>query len=164
MDRLNSSLRRPSILPGFGFAFGTTLIYLGLIVLLPLAALSLRASGLGFSGLWAIATEPRVVAALKVSFGLALAAAAINAVFGTIVAWVLVRYAFPGRRLLDAAVDLPFALPTAVAGIALASIYAPNGWVGSLVEPLGWKAMWKKPPRRSAPRACEPCGKSFCRC
>lgn len=133
------TLRRPSILPGFGFAFGTTLVYLGLIVLLPLSALVLRASGLGFSGLWAIATEPRVLAALKVSFGLALAAAGVNAVFGTIVAWVLVRYEFPGRRLLDAAVDLPFALPTAVAGIALASIYAPNGWVGSLVAPLGWK-------------------------
>ncbi len=134
-----SSLRRPSILPGFGFAFGITLAYLGLIVLLPLSALVLRASGLGVSGLWAIATEPRVLAALKVSFGLALAAATVNAVFGTIVAWVLVRYEFPGRRLLDAAVDLPFALPTAVAGIALASIYAPNGWVGSLVAPLGWK-------------------------
>lgn len=133
------TLRRPSILPGFGFAFGTTLVYLGLIVLLPLSALVLRASGLGFSGLWAIATEPRVLAALKVSFGLALAAAGVNAVFGTIVAWVLVRYEFPGRRLLDAAVDLPFALPTAVAGIALASIYAPNGWVGALVAPLGWK-------------------------
>jgi sulfate/thiosulfate transport system permease protein len=136
---LLQTLRRPSILPGFGFAFGTTLVYLGLIVLLPLSALVLRASGLGFSGLWAIATEPRVLAALKVSFGLALAAAGVNAVFGTIVAWVLVRYEFPGRRLLDAAVDLPFALPTAVAGIALASIYAPNGWVGALVAPLGWK-------------------------
>jgi sulfate/thiosulfate transport system permease protein len=136
---LLSTLRRPSILPGFGFALGTVLVYLGLIVLLPLSALVLRASGLGFSGLWAIATEPRVVAALKTSFGLALAAAAINAVFGTIVAWVLVRYEFPGRRFLDAAVDLPFALPTAVAGIALASIYAPNGWVGSLVAPFGWK-------------------------
>lgn len=136
---MSSVLRRPSILPGFGFALGYALIYLGLIVLLPLAALVLRASGLGFAGLWAVAMEPRVLAALKVSFGLALAAATVNAFFGTIVAWVLVRYDFPGKRLLDAAVDLPFALPTAVAGIALASIYAPNGWIGSLVEPLGWK-------------------------
>ncbi|ACK50047.1 sulfate ABC transporter, inner membrane subunit CysT [Methylocella silvestris BL2] len=133
------SLKRSSILPGFGLSLGYTLVYLSIIVLLPLAALVLKASGLGLSGLWSIGVQPRVFAALKTSFTLALAAAAINVVFGVIVAWVLTRYEFPGRRLLDAAVDLPFALPTAVAGIALAAIYAPNGWIGALIAPLGWK-------------------------
>ncbi len=133
------AFKQPSILPGFGFALGYTLIYLSLIVLLPLSILILKASGLGFPALWAIAMDPRVLAALKVSFGISFAAAAINSVFGVIVAWVLVRYQFPGRRLLDAAVDLPFALPTAVAGIALAFVYAPNGWIGALVEPYGFK-------------------------
>jgi sulfate transport system permease protein len=126
-------------LPGFGLTLGYTLVYLGAIVLIPLAVLVLRASSLGFSGLWLIASEPRIFAALETSFSLALAAAAVNVVFGGIVAWVLSRYEFPGRRLLDASVDLPFALPTAVAGIALAAIYAPNGWIGSLIAPLGWK-------------------------
>ncbi|MDJ1158157.1 sulfate ABC transporter permease subunit CysT [Chelatococcus sp. SYSU_G07232] len=130
-------LRRPSAIPGFGIAFGYTLAYLGLIVLLPLAALVLKASSIGLSGLWAAAMEPRVLAALRTSFGLSLAAGIVDAVFGLIVAWVLVRYRFPGRKLIDAAVDLPFALPTAVAGIALAALYAPNGWIGRLVEPLG---------------------------
>ena len=129
-------LRRPSALPGFSPAFGYALLYLALIVLIPLAALILRASGLGLSGLWAVATQDRVAAALKVSFGLSFAAALLNAGFGLIVAWVLVRYRFPGRTLLDAAVDLPFALPTAVAGIALAALYAPNGWLGSLDAPV----------------------------
>jgi sulfate transport system permease protein len=128
--------RRPSVLPGFSLAFGYAVTYLGLIVLLPLAALVWRASASGFDGLWRIATEERVAAALKVSFGISFAAAAIDAVFGLLVAWVLVRYRFPGRKLLDAAIDLPFALPTAVAGIALAALYAPNGWIGSLVAPL----------------------------
>ncbi|HYP57180.1 MAG TPA: sulfate ABC transporter permease subunit CysT, partial [Beijerinckia sp.] len=132
-------MRRNSILPGFGLTLGYTLVYLGVIVILPLAALILRASSVGPLGLWHIASEPRVFAALKTSFGIALAAAAINVVFGGIVAWVLARYDFPGRRLLDAAVDLPFALPTAVAGIALAAIYAPTGWIGALIAPLGWK-------------------------
>jgi sulfate transport system permease protein len=133
------ALRRNSVIPGFGLTLGYTLVYLSVIVLIPLAVLVLRASSLGISGLWSIATEPRIFAALKTSFSLALAAAAVNVVFGVIVAWVLSRYDFPGRRLFDAAVDLPFALPTAVAGIALAAIYAPNGWIGSLIAPLGWK-------------------------
>jgi sulfate transport system permease protein len=131
--------RRPSVLPGFGLAFGYAVTYLGLIVLLPLSALVWRASALGFGGLWEVATEDRVAAALRVSFGIAFAAAAVDAVFGLLVAWVLTRYRFPGRKLLDAAIDLPFALPTAVAGIALAAVYAPNGWIGSLFAPLGVK-------------------------
>jgi sulfate transport system permease protein len=128
--------RRPSVMPGFPLAFGYAVTYLGLIVLLPLAALVWRASAVGLDGLWAIATEERVAAALRVSFGISFAAAAIDAAFGLLVAWVLTRYRFPGRKLLDAAIDLPFALPTAVAGIALAALYAPNGWVGSLVVPF----------------------------
>lgn len=128
-----SVLRKPSVLPGFGLTLGFTLAYLGLIVLLPLAALALKAAGLGWSGFWDTVLTPRVLAAFQVSFGLSLAAAAVNAVFGFIVAWVLVRYRFPGDRIVDALVDLPFALPTAVAGIALSALYAPNGWIGSLM-------------------------------
>jgi sulfate transport system permease protein len=129
--------RRKSILPGFGLTLGYTLVYLGCIVLLPLGALSLDASGLGLPRLWALLATPRVLAAFRTTFGIALIAALINAVFGLIVAWVLARYKFPGRRLLDAAVDLPFALPTAVAGIALAALYAPDGWVGAPFSRLG---------------------------
>jgi sulfate transport system permease protein len=129
------SIRKPSVLPGFGITFGFAVTYLSLIVLIPLAVLVWRASELGFEGIWRVATTPRVMAALQVSFFVSAAAALINAVFGVIVAWVLVRYDFPGKRLLDAAVDLPFALPTAVAGIALAALYAPNGWIGSLFAP-----------------------------
>jgi len=129
--------REPSAIPGFGLALGYTLLYLTLIVLLPLAALLVRASGLGIDGLWAIITEPRVLAALRTSFGIALAAAFVDSIFGLLVAWVLSRYRFPGRRLIDAAVDLPFALPTAVAGISLASLYAPNGWIGGLLAIVG---------------------------
>ena len=135
-------LVKPSALPGFGPALGYTLAYLGLIVLIPLGALALRASGLGLSGIWAIARDGQVAAALKITFGISLAAALVNVVFGLIVAWVLTRYDFPGRRLLDAAVDLPFALPTAVAGIALSSLYAGNGWVGSLLAPFGIKVAY----------------------
>lgn len=131
--------KQTSALPGFGLTFGFSIAYLSLLVLIPLAAAVLWAASLGPARFVGIVTDPRVVAALKVSFGIALLAAAVNAVFGSIVAWVLTRYAFPGRRLLDAAVDLPFALPTAVAGISLAAIYAPNGWIGKLVAPLGWK-------------------------
>lgn len=131
------AIRRRSALPGFGPAMGYTLVYLSAIVLIPLAALILRPVELGWDGFWRVATEPRVVAALRVSFGASLIAAAINLVFGAIAAWVLVRYRFPGRRLVDALIDLPFALPTAVAGIALAALYAPNGWVGSLFAPHG---------------------------
>jgi len=130
---------KPSALPGFGITFGFTITYLSLIVLIPLAVLVWRASGLGLDGLWRVATTPRVLAALETSFVISAQAAAVNALFGTIVAWVLTRYRFPGRRLLDAAVDLPFALPTAVAGIALAALYAPNGWIGALFEPYGVK-------------------------
>lgn len=131
--------RHPSALPGFSLAFGYAILYLGLIVLLPLSALVWRASGMGLSGLWAVTTEDRVAAALMVSFGISFAAALANSIFGVLVAWVLTRYRFPGQKVLDAAIDLPFALPTAVAGIALAALYAPNGWVGGLLAPLGVK-------------------------
>ncbi|MET0315011.1 MAG: sulfate ABC transporter permease subunit CysT [Hansschlegelia sp.] len=124
----------PSALPGFGLAYGFTWAYLLLIILIPLGGVVFWAvKFVGPAKIVAIAFEPRVFAALKVSFGLSFAAAALNAVFGLVVAWALTRYSFPGRRLLDAAVDLPFALPTAVAGIALSAIYAPNGWVGALL-------------------------------
>jgi sulfate transport system permease protein len=131
------ALKRPSAIPGFGLALGFTLTYLSLIVLVPLAALAIKAASLGASGFWEIVTAPRTLAALRVSFVISFIAAAINVVFGVIVAWVLVRYRFPGRRLLDAVVDLPFALPTAVAGIALTTLYAPTGAFGQLLAPLG---------------------------
>ena len=131
--------REPSVLPGFGPALGFTLFYLSLIVLVPLAALIARPWEHGWDGFVHVVTDPRVLASLRLSFGAALAASAVNAVMGLIVAWALVRYEFPGRRLLDAAVDLPFALPTAVAGIALATIYAPHGWIGGLFAPFGIK-------------------------
>jgi sulfate transport system permease protein len=133
------SFRRPSALPGFGVTFGFAVTYLSLIVLIPLAVLVGRASGLGLDGIWQVATAPRVLAALETSFGISALAALVNAVFGVIVAWVLTRYSFVGRRLLDAVVDLPFALPTAVAGIALAALYAPNGWIGAPFAPWGIK-------------------------
>jgi sulfate transport system permease protein len=132
-------LRRPSILPGFGLALGTSLLYLGLIVLIPLAALFVRSAGMGWEAFWAAAVSPRAAAAYRLSFGAALFAACVNAVFGFLVAWVMVRYRFPGKRLVDAFIDLPFALPTAVAGIALSSLYAEQGWIGALVQPLGVK-------------------------
>jgi sulfate transport system permease protein len=131
--------RRSRVVPGFGLSLGVTLAWLSLIVLIPLAGLLLKAGGLGWNGLWQIWTEPRVLAALKLSFGTALAAAAFNAVMGTLVAWVLVRYRFPGKRIFDAMIDLPFALPTAVAGIALTSLYGPNGWIGRWFESVGVK-------------------------
>ncbi len=129
--------RKHSVLPGFSLALGYSVIYLALIVLIPLAAVFLKSTELGFSGFWSTVTQPRVLASFKLSFGASLAAATINLVFGLIFAWVLVRYRFPGKRLIDALVDLPFALPTAVAGIALATLYAKNGWLGRLLEPLG---------------------------
>ncbi len=119
--------RQPSVIPGFGLTFGYTLFYLGVIVLLPLAALFLKTAGMGWADFWATVTAPRVLAAYRLSFGAAAVAATINAVFGFIVAWSLVRYTFPGKRLVDAMVDLPFALPTAVSGIALTTIYSRNG-------------------------------------
>lgn len=140
--RSNWSFKSPSVLPGFGLTFGYTLTCLGLIVLLPLVALVLRASGIGLSGIIEVATDPRVASALKVSFGVSLIAALVASVFGFLVAWVLTRYDFPGRKLVDAMVDLPFALPTAVAGIALASLYAPNGLVGAQLEKVGIQAAY----------------------
>ncbi|HWA49502.1 MAG TPA: sulfate ABC transporter permease subunit CysT [Dongiaceae bacterium] len=136
---LLASFKRPSVLPGFGLTLGFALAYLSIIVLLPLAALVLRPAEAGVAGYLNALVDPRVLAALRLSFGAALIAAGINGVFGLIVAWILVRYHFPLKRLVDALVDLPFALPTAVAGIALATIYSPKGWVGSLLVPLGIK-------------------------
>lgn len=121
---------------------GMTLFWLGLVVLLPLSALVIRAAGMGWDGFAAVGLSPRALAAYRLSFGAALAAAAVNAVFGLLIAWILVRYEFPGKKLIDAAVDLPFALPTAVAGIALVSLYADNGWIGSLLAPLGVKVAY----------------------
>jgi sulfate transport system permease protein len=129
--------RAPSVLPGFGITFGFTLAYLSLIILFPLAGLIWRSVAIGPEAFWAIATDERTVRALQVSFGTSFVAALVNVFFGTILAWVLVRYRFPGRRIIDAIVDLPFALPTAVAGISLTTLYAPNGPIGSLLAPLG---------------------------
>jgi sulfate/thiosulfate transport system permease protein len=132
-------LKRHSVLPGFGLTFGFTLFYLSLVVLVPLSTLFFRSAGLGIEGLWAAVTSPRVVASYKLTFGASLAGAAINALFGLVVAWVLVRYRFPGQRLVDALVDLPFALPTAVAGIALTTLYAETGWLGKPLANTGIK-------------------------
>jgi sulfate transport system permease protein len=132
-------LKQRSILPGFGISMGFTMLYLSLIVLIPLSAILFKTMNLSFGDFWGIVTDERVVASYKLSFGASLAGALINLVFGFIVAWVLVRYEFPGKRIIDALVDLPFALPTAVAGIALTQIYSVNGWIGKLVEPLGLK-------------------------
>lgn len=130
---------RRTVLPGFGLTGGYTLFYLCLIVLIPLGAMFLKASTLSWGALWDIVAAPRAVASYRLSFETALAAAAINAVFGLLVAWVLVRYPFPGKRIVDALVDLPFALPTAVAGIVLTTLYAPKGWIGRFLDPLGIK-------------------------
>ena len=129
--------RQPSVIPGFGLTLGLTVTWVSLIVLVPLAGLFLKSATLGWDRFFAAIASPRVLAALEISFGIALAAATVNAVFGLIVAWVLVRYDFPGRRIVDAIVDIPFALPTAVAGIALTALYAENGWIGALLAPLG---------------------------
>jgi sulfate transport system permease protein len=128
-----------SILPGFGLSLGFTLAYLGLIVLVPLSAAFIRTAGMSWHDFVAAVASPRVIAAYRLSFGASLAAGFVNMVFGLIVAWVLVRYSFPGKRIVDALVDLPFALPTAVAGIALTSLYSPNGWLGHWLVPLGLK-------------------------
>lgn len=129
----------PRVLPGFGLSLGFTLTYLSLIVLIPLSAVFLRTSGMTFDAFWEAVTAPRVLASYRLSFGMALLAAAINSVFGLLLAWSLVRYRFAGKKLVDALVDLPFALPTAVAGIALTALYAGNGWLGQYLEPLGIK-------------------------
>jgi sulfate/thiosulfate transport system permease protein len=131
-----------SVLPGFGLSLGITCTYLSLMVLLPLATVFVRTSDLSWAAFLHTVTDPRVVASYRVTFGASLAAAVINSVFGLLVAWVLVRYRFPGRRLVDAMVDLPFALPTAVAGIALTTLYTPSGWVGAYLEPLGIKVSY----------------------
>ncbi|WP_164831504.1 sulfate ABC transporter permease subunit CysT [Sinorhizobium meliloti] len=131
--------RQPSVIPGFGLALGVTLAWLTIIVLIPLSGLLWRSSGLGWSKFVELALDERTVNALTISFGTAFIAAVVNLVFGVLLAWVLVRYRFPGKRMIDAMVDLPFALPTAVAGIALTTLYAPNGWIGSLLAPLGIK-------------------------
>jgi sulfate transport system permease protein len=131
-----------SVLPGFGLSLGITCTYLSLVVLLPLATVFARTSELSGSALWAIVTAPRVMASYRVTFGASFVAALINTVFGLLVAWVLVRYRFPGRRVVDAMVDLPFALPTAVAGIALTTLYASNGWIGNRLDLLGIKVAY----------------------
>ncbi|MGQ1461692.1 sulfate ABC transporter permease subunit CysT [Acinetobacter baumannii] len=125
------------VLPGFGLSLGFTLAYVSFIVLIPLAAVFIKSFGIGWDGLWEILTSERILKSLQLSFSSALIAAFINVVFGLLLAWCLVRYNFPGKRLVDALVDLPFALPTAVAGIALTSLYAPTGWIGQYLEPLG---------------------------
>lgn len=130
-------MKRRHVLPGLGLTLGFGLLYLSLIVLLPLSATFFKASDLGLAGFWEVATEPRALASYKITFGLSLLAAVVNGFFGVIVAWILVRYRFPGKKILDAMVDLPFALPTAVAGIALATLYAPNGWIGRWFEEFG---------------------------
>jgi len=127
------------VLPGFSLSLGFTVFYLSLVVLIPLSALLLNTLQMSWDAFWLAVSSPRVVASYRLSFGAALAAAAVNAVFGTLLAWTLVRYEFPGKKLLDALVDLPFALPTAVAGIALTALYAPNGWIGRYLEPWGIK-------------------------
>jgi sulfate transport system permease protein len=131
-----------NVLPGFGLSMGFTIAYLSLIVLIPLAGVFVKTTGLSWSEFWAVITNPRVIAAYRISFTTSFFAAITNLVFGLLVAWVLVRYRFPGKKLIDSLVDLPFALPTAVAGIALTAIYAPNGWVGSILEPLGLKVAY----------------------
>src|SRR6201986_944909 len=130
-------LRQRRVLPGFGLSLGFTIFYLSVIVLIPLSALIIRPLELGPLGFWAAISTPRVLASLRLSFGMAAAAAAIDSVFGFVIAWVLVRYRFPGKRLLDALIDLPFALPTAVAGIALSTLYAPTGWIGAPLAGYG---------------------------
>jgi len=134
--------RSQSVLPGFGVSLGITCTYLSLMVLLPLATVFARSAELTGDQFWNTVTDPRVVASYRVTLSASFVAAALNTVFGLLVAWVLVRYRFPGRRLVDAMVDLPFALPTAVAGIALTTLYAPNGWVGSYLEPFGIKVAY----------------------
>ncbi|PAK49574.1 sulfate ABC transporter permease subunit CysT [Paenibacillus sp. 7541] len=134
----NRAARR--VLPGFGIGMGFTVFYMSLVVLVPLSALLLNKTGLTWDKFWSVATDPRVLASYRISLGTAAIAAGVNTVLGLLLAWVLVRYDFPGKRLWDALIDLPFALPTAVAGVALTAIYSANGWIGSLLAPLGIKA------------------------
>ena len=135
-----ATLKKSSVLPGFNLTLGYTIGYLSLIVLIPLTAVFLKTASMSFDEFWQVVSADRVVASYKLSFGASFLAAGINAVFGLLLAWALVRYSFPGKKLVDALVDLPFALPTAVAGIALTALYARNGWLGQYLEPLGIKA------------------------
>lgn len=132
--------KRRHVLPGFGLTMGFSILYLSLVVLIPLSALFLKTSTMGWERFWKTVTDPRVVSSYQVSLSTSLAAALVNAVFGLLIAWVLVRYTFPGKRFIDSLVDLPFALPTAVAGIALTTVYAEKGWVGSILKSYGIKA------------------------
>ncbi|AXY56311.1 sulfate ABC transporter permease subunit CysT [Acinetobacter chinensis] len=134
--------QRSRVLPGFGLSLGFTLAYLSLIVLIPLSAVFIKSLGIGWDGLWEILSSERILKSLQLSFSAALIAAFINVIFGLLLAWCLVRYSFPGKRIVDALVDLPFALPTAVAGIALTSLYAPTGWLGQYLEPIGIKVAY----------------------
>jgi sulfate transport system permease protein len=135
---------RRSVLPGFKLTFGYTLVYLSLIVLLPLAAAFIKTSSLTWPEFWHDVTSPQALASYRLSFGASLCAALVNAIFGLVIAWVLVRYPFPGKRMVDALVDLPFALPTAVAGITLATVYGPHGWIGHALLPLGIKVSYTR--------------------
>jgi sulfate transport system permease protein len=134
--------KQRNVLPGFNLSLGFTIFYLSLIVLIPLSATFIRSSELGLVEFWEVVTAPRVLASYRLTFGAAFIGALINAVFGLLTAWVLVRYRFPGKKIIDALVDLPFALPTAVAGIALTAVYAGNGWIGSVLEPMGIKVAY----------------------
>ncbi|OTG66550.1 sulfate ABC transporter permease subunit CysT [Acinetobacter silvestris] len=134
--------QRSRVLPGFGLSLGFTLAYLSFIVLIPLSAVFIKSLGIGWDGFWEIVSSERIQKSLQLSFSAAIIAALINVVFGLLLAWCLVRYTFPGKRIVDALVDLPFALPTAVAGIALTSLYAPTGWIGQYLEPLGIKVAY----------------------
>src|SRR5262249_2793422 len=144
IQRMKLELKRRHVLPGFGISIGFTVLYLSLIVLIPLSTLFFKSATLGWPHFLEAVTSPRVVASYELSFGASLLGALINAVFGLIAAWVLVRYSFPGKRLIDSLVDLPFALPTAVAGIALTAIYAPNGWIGKRLAPFGIQAAYSR--------------------
>ena len=137
--------RRWSVLPGFGLSLGFTLAYLSLIVIIPLAALFLKAAQMDWAAIWNILSNARVLAAFRMTFAASAIAAAVNTIFGLVIAWLLVRYRFPGRRLVDALVDLPFALPTAVAGVSLSALMAKNGWVGSLFAPYGIEIAYAPP-------------------
>jgi sulfate transport system permease protein len=136
--------RKFSVLPGFGLSMGFTLSYLSAIVLIPLAAIVLKTLGIPWKDFWQLATTERALAAYRLTFGASLVAALLNAIFGTLLAWVLTRYDFPGRRLMDAIVDFPFALPTAVAGLTLASLFAPNGWLGKFLVPMGVEGAYSR--------------------
>jgi sulfate transport system permease protein len=139
---MSKNFAKRQVIPGFGITMGYTVTYLSLIVLVPLAALFLKSAGLGWADFWKAVSSPRVVASYKLTFGASLAAATLNAIFGFVVAWTLVRYRFPGKRIIDAMIDLPFALPTAVSGIALTAVYSSHGWFGQYLEPLGIKVAY----------------------